>query len=103
MNSALQNEQQFFKDYSDKNIHTLNIFNEKLSYTQSSISPNDDGRGSAIPNDDGNDLPCTKSSNTFDDSEDNFATSIGDNSNSEGNVPTSSSLNTQRNLPENSS
>nr|GEY35566.1 ribonuclease H-like domain-containing protein [Tanacetum cinerariifolium] len=34
---------------------------------------------------------------------DNFATSMGDNSNSEGNVPTSFSLNTQRNFPENSS
>nr|GEV98125.1 putative reverse transcriptase domain-containing protein [Tanacetum cinerariifolium] len=42
-----------------------------------------------------------RSSNTSEDSEDDFETSMGDNSNSEGNVPTSSSLNTQRNLPEN--
>ncbi|GJR24890.1 ribonuclease H-like domain-containing protein [Tanacetum coccineum] len=85
MNSALQNDQLVFKDSFDKNIHTLNFFDEKLSVTQSSISPNDDGRGSATPNDDGNDHPCTRSSNTSDDSEDDFATSMGDNSNSEGN------------------
>nr|GEU46919.1 ribonuclease H-like domain-containing protein [Tanacetum cinerariifolium] len=67
------------------------------------MSPNDNGRGSVTPNDDGNVHPCTRSSNTSDDSEDDFATSMGDNSNSEGNVLTFSVLNTQRNLPENSS
>ncbi|GKA44526.1 ribonuclease H-like domain-containing protein [Tanacetum coccineum] len=103
MNSALQNDQLVFKDSFDKNIHTLNFFDEKLSVTQSSISPNDDGRGSATPNDDGNDHPCTRSSNTSDDSEDDFTTSMGDNSNSEGNVHTSSSINTRKNLLENSS
>ncbi|GJR61685.1 ribonuclease H-like domain-containing protein [Tanacetum coccineum] len=103
MNYALQNDQQIFEDSSDKNIHTLIFFDEKLSDTQSSISINDDRRGSAIANDDGNDHACTRSSNTTDNSEDDISTSIGDNSNYEGNVPTSSSLNTQRNLLENSS
>ncbi|GJT71676.1 hypothetical protein Tco_1030962 [Tanacetum coccineum] len=71
--------------------------------TQSSKSPNDDGIGSATPNDDGNVHPCIRSSNTTNDSEDDFATSMGVNSNFDGNVPTSFGLNTQRNLPENSS
>ncbi|GJU65596.1 ribonuclease H-like domain-containing protein [Tanacetum coccineum] len=73
------------------------------SILNNSNNPNDDGRGSVTPNDDGNVHPYTKSYNTFDDSEDDFATSMRDNSNSEGNVPTYFGLNTQRNLPENSS
>ncbi|GKA40601.1 ribonuclease H-like domain-containing protein [Tanacetum coccineum] len=36
------------------------------------LSPTDDERGPVIPNDDGNDHPCTRSSNTSDDSEDDF-------------------------------
>ncbi|GJV73618.1 ribonuclease H-like domain-containing protein [Tanacetum coccineum] len=52
--------------------------------------PNDDGRGFETPNDDGNVHPCTSN---FDDGEGDFATSMGDNSSSEGNVP-SSGLNT---------
>ncbi|GKE99323.1 hypothetical protein Tco_0022674, partial [Tanacetum coccineum] len=82
---------------------TLNFFDEKQYDTQSSKSPNDDGIGSATPNDDGNVHPCIRSSNTTNDSEDDFATSMGVNSNSKGNVPTSFGLNTQRNLRENSS
>nr|GEV18963.1 ribonuclease H-like domain-containing protein [Tanacetum cinerariifolium] len=61
---------------------------------------NDDGRGSKTPNDDGNVYPCTSSSH---DSEGDFATSIGDNSSSKGNVPSSFGLNTQRSLLENTS
>ncbi|GJV09342.1 zinc knuckle CX2CX4HX4C containing protein [Tanacetum coccineum] len=74
------------------------VYDHFQSDTQSSISPNDDGRGSETPNDDGNDHPCTRNS---DDSEGDFATSMGDNSFSEGNLPSSSDLNTQRNLSEN--
>ncbi|GKD79614.1 putative RNA-directed DNA polymerase, partial [Tanacetum coccineum] len=65
-----------------------------------SASPNDDGRGSVTPNDDGNVHSCTINSDV---SEDDSATSMGDNSSSEGNVPfASSGPIAQRNLPENS-
>ncbi|GJV49010.1 ribonuclease H-like domain-containing protein, partial [Tanacetum coccineum] len=103
VNSALQNGQQIFEDFSDKIIHTLLFYMKRPFDTRSSISLDDDGRGSATPNDDGNDHPCTRNSNTSDDSEDDFATSMGDISNSEGNVPTSFGLDTQRILLENSS
>ncbi|GKB33590.1 ribonuclease H-like domain-containing protein [Tanacetum coccineum] len=62
--------------------------------------PNDDGRGSETPNDDGNVHPCTSNPDV---SEGDFATSMGDNSSSKGNVPSSFGLNTQRSLPENTS
>ncbi|GJU23108.1 ribonuclease H-like domain-containing protein [Tanacetum coccineum] len=85
-----------------KHMHLLpsSVLNGKSSFE---LVPDDDGRGSATPNDDGNDHPRTRNSNTSDDSEDDFATSMGDISNSEGNVPTSSGLDTQRILLENSS
>ncbi|GKC75052.1 ribonuclease H-like domain-containing protein, partial [Tanacetum coccineum] len=91
-----------FEENCDNNINKLNFFDEKYSSNQTSLSPNDDKRVNFTPNDEGNVYPCTRSPQTFDGSEDNFATSMGENTSSEGTVPSSSSLNAQ-NLPENTS
>ncbi|GKD14566.1 ribonuclease H-like domain-containing protein, partial [Tanacetum coccineum] len=50
---------------------------------QSSLSPNDDGKDYDTPHNDGNDHSC---SSNVDECEDNFATSIGETSTSEGNL-----------------
>ncbi|GJR20152.1 putative RNA-directed DNA polymerase [Tanacetum coccineum] len=100
MNDGLQKDQNILSEYSDNNVHGLNFFDEKHSDFQTSLSPNDDGRVSDAPNDEGNVQPCTSFA---DDSEVDFATSIGENSSSEGNVPSTSGPLSQRNLPENSS
>ncbi|GKF64325.1 hypothetical protein Tco_0187773, partial [Tanacetum coccineum] len=50
------------------------------------------------PNDDGNVHPC---SSNVDECENDFATSIGDTSSSEGHVPSNSDSLAQGNLPEN--
>ncbi|GJY46227.1 hypothetical protein Tco_0435290, partial [Tanacetum coccineum] len=69
---------------------------------QTSVSPNDDGRGNYAPNDKGNDYPCTKNTQTSNGSEDNIATSMCENIPSEGTVPSTFGLNAQ-DLPENES
>nr|GEU65801.1 ribonuclease H-like domain-containing protein [Tanacetum cinerariifolium] len=76
-----------------------------LINSQTSSRPYDDGRGTSILNDDGNDQPCTRSSSsdTSHVSEADFATSMDDNPSFEGNVLSSSNLNTQRDFSENSS
>nr|GEU77426.1 ribonuclease H-like domain-containing protein [Tanacetum cinerariifolium] len=81
-----------------KHIHLLNVARSLLFQSveyQTSLSPNDVGGGNLTPNDDGNTHPCTKSPHTSNGSEDD------DNTSSKGNVPSSSSLNTQRSLREN--
>ncbi|GKB22798.1 ribonuclease H-like domain-containing protein [Tanacetum coccineum] len=98
MNDGLQKDQNILSEYSDNNVHGLNFFDEKHSDFQTSLSPNDDGRVSDAPNDEGNVQPCTSFA---DDSEVDFETSIGENSSSEGDVPSTSGPLSQRNLPEN--
>ncbi|GJS67326.1 ribonuclease H-like domain-containing protein [Tanacetum coccineum] len=58
------------------------------------------GRVNFTTNDEGNVFPCSKSTQASDDSGDEIATSMGENTSSEGTVPSSSGLNAQ-NLPEN--
>ncbi|GJY97852.1 ribonuclease H-like domain-containing protein [Tanacetum coccineum] len=102
INSSLQS----IEENHDNNINNLNFFDEKhLDDQTSSLSPNNDGRVSSASNDDGNVQPCTRGFDTSDGSEADFATSIGDNPSSEGNVPSSSNLNTQnaQNFPKNTS
>ncbi|GJR76608.1 ribonuclease H-like domain-containing protein [Tanacetum coccineum] len=99
MNSSLQS----VEENHDDNINNLNFFDEKhLDDQTSSSSPNVDGRVNFTPNDEGNVFPWTRSTQTSDGSEDNIATSMGENTSSEGTVPSSSGLNAQ-NLPENTS
>ncbi|GKD63254.1 ribonuclease H-like domain-containing protein [Tanacetum coccineum] len=98
MNDSLQKEQSILSESSDNNVNGLNFFNEKHSDFQTSISPNDDGRVYDTPNDDSNVHPC---SSNADECENDFATSIGDTSSSEGHVPSNSDSLAQRNLPEN--
>ncbi|GJX64241.1 ribonuclease H-like domain-containing protein [Tanacetum coccineum] len=76
----------------DNNINNLNFFDEKHSHNQTFLSPNDDGRVNFAPNDKGNVYPCTRSTQTSDGSEDNIATSMGENTSSKGIVPSSSAL-----------
>ncbi|GJW82025.1 putative RNA-directed DNA polymerase [Tanacetum coccineum] len=71
----------------------------KHSDFQSPLSPNDDGIFFQAPNDEGSAQPCSSSA---DNSEVNLATSMGDNSSSEGNVPSNSSPLSQSDLPGNS-
>ncbi|GJW00560.1 ribonuclease H-like domain-containing protein [Tanacetum coccineum] len=92
MNYSLQQ----VKENYDNNVNNLNFFDEKHSDSQTSLSPNDDGRGNYAPNDKGNDYHYTTSSLTFDGSEDNIAASMGENISSKGHVSSSfSGLNTQ--------
>ncbi|GJQ92964.1 ribonuclease H-like domain-containing protein [Tanacetum coccineum] len=87
--------QQVEENY-DNNVNNLNFFDEKHSDSQTSLSPNDDGRGNYAPNDEGNDYHYTTSSLTSDGSEDNIAASMGENISSKGHVSSSfSGLNTQ--------
>ncbi|GKB25561.1 ribonuclease H-like domain-containing protein [Tanacetum coccineum] len=79
----------------NNNINNLNFFDEKHSDNQTSLSPNDDGRVNFAPNDEGNVYPCTKSTQTSDGSEDNIATSMGENTSYEGIVISSFGLNAQ--------
>ncbi|GKB15425.1 ribonuclease H-like domain-containing protein [Tanacetum coccineum] len=65
---------------------------------QSSLSPNDDGRFYDTPHNDGNDHSC---SSNADECEDDFATSMGETSTSEGNVHINSESPAQGNLPHN--
>ncbi|GJX41687.1 ribonuclease H-like domain-containing protein [Tanacetum coccineum] len=65
---------------------------------QSSLSPNDDGRVYDTPHNDGNDHSC---SSNADECEDEFATSMGETSTSEGNVHINSESLDQGNLPQN--
>ncbi|GJZ24227.1 putative RNA-directed DNA polymerase [Tanacetum coccineum] len=73
----------------------VKFYETKHSDSQTSLSPNDDGRGNYASNDEGNVHSCTRSSQTSDGSEDDIATSMGENIPSEGIVPSSSGLNTQ--------
>ncbi|GKE49665.1 hypothetical protein Tco_1480923, partial [Tanacetum coccineum] len=50
------------------------------------LSPNDDGRGNDSPNDEVNVHPCTRSPYTSDVSEDDIATSMGDNTSLRANI-----------------
>ncbi|GJZ89010.1 ribonuclease H-like domain-containing protein [Tanacetum coccineum] len=101
MNSYLEQNHHILEDSSDNDLNNIKFFDEHKFDSQTSSRPYDDGRGTSTPNDDGNDQPCTRSSDTSDVSEVDFETSIGDNPSSEGNVPSSSNLNSQRDLPEN--
>nr|GEU30423.1 hypothetical protein [Tanacetum cinerariifolium] len=65
---------------------------------QTSLSPNDDGRVYNIPHNDGNAHPC---SSNADDYEDDFVTSMGETSSSEGNVHINSDSTAQWNFLEN--
>nr|GEU41166.1 hypothetical protein [Tanacetum cinerariifolium] len=96
---------------SSENGTTLSFMNEQMIKlmslinefdNQTSSRPHDNGRVSSAPNDDGNDQPCTRGFDTFDNSEADFATSMGDNPSSEANVH-SSNMNNQnaQNLPKN--
>ncbi|GJY36537.1 ribonuclease H-like domain-containing protein [Tanacetum coccineum] len=87
-------------DSCDKNVHNINFFDKKLSDDQTSICPNDDRRDINTLNDDGNIYPFTSNA---DESEGDFATSMGDTYSSEGHVPSSSGPLSQRSLPENTS
>ncbi|GJY78539.1 retrovirus-related pol polyprotein from transposon TNT 1-94 [Tanacetum coccineum] len=73
---------------------------DKHSDFQSPLSPNDDGRVFQAPNDEGSTQPCSSSP---DDSEVDLATSMGDNSSSEGNVPSNSGPLSQSDFPGNNS
>ncbi|GJY61425.1 putative RNA-directed DNA polymerase, partial [Tanacetum coccineum] len=101
MNSSLEQNYHILKDSFDNDLNNIIFFNEHKFDSQTSFRPYDDERGTSTPNDDGNDQPCTRSSDTSDVNEVDFATSIGDNPSSEGNVPSFSNLNSQRDLPEN--
>ncbi|GKA24272.1 ribonuclease H-like domain-containing protein [Tanacetum coccineum] len=84
MSSSLQS----VEENCDDNINNFNFFDKKhLDDQTSSLSPNDDGRVNFTPNDEGNVFPCTRSTPTSDGSEDNIATSMGENTSSEGTVP----------------
>ncbi|GJU85880.1 ribonuclease H-like domain-containing protein [Tanacetum coccineum] len=69
-----------------------------FSYVNNSDNPNDDGRVYDTPRNDGNAYPC---SSNADECEDDFATSMGETSSSEGNIHINSDSPAQRNLPEN--
>ncbi|GJU21725.1 ribonuclease H-like domain-containing protein [Tanacetum coccineum] len=75
-------------------IGTTYFGREKIWYLE-----NDDGNH--IPYDNGNDHSCTKIPSTSDVCENDIATSMGDNTSSEGNVPSIYSMNKQRDFPEN--
>ncbi|GKA50886.1 ribonuclease H-like domain-containing protein [Tanacetum coccineum] len=79
---VLQHDLNFTKDSQVSPCHICSYYHAPSSVLNGKslfeLVPNDDGRGYATSNDDGNDHPCTKSSNNFDDSKDNFATSIGE-------------------------
>ncbi|PWA51292.1 zinc finger MYM-type protein 1 [Artemisia annua] len=79
----------------DTSLNDLNFFNEKHS------TPYDERRGHNTHNDDGGASSCPRSINTSIDGETNgTATSMGDNTLSEGNVPSSSDHgNTQAHSP----
>nr|GEX81145.1 hypothetical protein [Tanacetum cinerariifolium] len=79
------------QDSCDNSLNNLNFFDERRSDNQSSYSPYDEGRVIYAPNDDGNDQPCTRGMNNYDGSDADFATSMGDNPSSKGNVLSSSS------------
>ncbi|GJS46800.1 ribonuclease H-like domain-containing protein [Tanacetum coccineum] len=81
-NSSLQH----VEETSDNNINYLNFFDEKYYDNQNFLSPNDDGRGNDSPNDEVNVHPCTRSPYTSDVSEDDIATSMGDNTSLRANI-----------------
>ncbi|GJU37394.1 ribonuclease H-like domain-containing protein [Tanacetum coccineum] len=88
----------FFSESSDNNVNGLNFFDENHSDFQTSLSPNDDERVYDTPHNDGNDHSC---SSNDDECEDDFATSMGETSTSEGNVHINSESPAQGNLPQN--
>ncbi|GJV81409.1 ribonuclease H-like domain-containing protein, partial [Tanacetum coccineum] len=65
---------------------------------QTSLSPNDDGRVYDTPHNDGNDHSCSSNADEY---ENDFATSMGETSTSEGNVHINSESHAQGNLPQN--
>nr|GEW27553.1 hypothetical protein [Tanacetum cinerariifolium] len=104
MNSKLDHS--IPQDSCDNGLNNINFFDERQSNNQSSYSPYDEGRVTYAPNYDGNDQPCTRGMNEFNGSEADFATFMGDNPSSEGNVLSSYfGLNIQnaQDLPENTS
>ncbi|GKB50819.1 putative RNA-directed DNA polymerase [Tanacetum coccineum] len=96
--SNLQKDQSIFSDSSDNNVNGLNFFDEKHSDFQTSLSPNDDGRVYDTPHNDGNDHSCSSNADEY---ENDFATSMGETSTSEGNVHINSESHAQGNLPQN--
>ncbi|GJU49213.1 ribonuclease H-like domain-containing protein [Tanacetum coccineum] len=60
----------------DDNINSLKFFDEKHFDEQTSFRPNDDGRVNFASNDESNVFPCSKSSQTSDECDDNIATSM---------------------------
>ncbi|GKC63226.1 putative RNA-directed DNA polymerase, partial [Tanacetum coccineum] len=97
MNDSLQKEQSIFSKSSDINVNGLNFFEEKHYDFQTSLSPNDDGRVYDTPHNDGNDHSF---SSNADECEDEFATSMGETSTSEGNVHINFESPAQGNLPQ---
>ncbi|GJW75220.1 putative RNA-directed DNA polymerase [Tanacetum coccineum] len=92
MNKSFQN---IVFDSSNNKVDTLNFFNDNQT-----PSPNDEGRGlnNSAPNEGGDAHP-----DHSDGQDEGDAASMGDNSYSEGNVPSSSNVDTIRGEPENSS
>ncbi|GJX85397.1 ribonuclease H-like domain-containing protein [Tanacetum coccineum] len=80
----------------DVKLYETKHFDDRTS----SLRPNDDKRVNFTPNDEGDVFPCSRSTQSSDDCEVNIETSMGDNTSSEGTVPSTSDLNAQ-NLPEN--
>ncbi|GJT60874.1 ribonuclease H-like domain-containing protein [Tanacetum coccineum] len=60
----------------DDNINSLNFFDEKHFDDQTSFRPNDDGRVNFASNHESNVFPCSKSTQTSDECDDNIATSM---------------------------
>nr|GEU40912.1 ribonuclease H-like domain-containing protein [Tanacetum cinerariifolium] len=100
MNDSFQKEQSILSESSDNNVNGLNFFDEKHSNFKTSISPNDDERVYDTPHNDGNVHPY---SSNVDECEDDFATSMGETSSSEGNVHINSDSHAQGNFPESTS
>jgi hypothetical protein len=90
MNSKLKTDQ-----ISDTTINDLNFFDEPFNQ-----KPNDERRGTNTPYDDGGAGSCPRSTYTSDDGGINgTATSMGDNTLSEGNVPSSSNSDIAQTFP----
>nr|GEU33773.1 ribonuclease H-like domain-containing protein [Tanacetum cinerariifolium] len=87
-------------EISDSNVNDLKFFDEKHYDFQSPSSPNDDERVFQAPNDEGSAQPCSSSA---DDSEVDLAASMGNDSSSEGSVPSNSCPLSQSDFPGNSS
>nr|GEU58697.1 ribonuclease H-like domain-containing protein [Tanacetum cinerariifolium] len=89
MNSSLQSVEAI----NVNDVDNLNFFDEEHLDNQTSFSsPNDDGRVYVTPYYEGIVFPCTRSTQTSNVSEDNIATSMGENTSSKSIAPSSSDL-----------